>query len=98
MQERAMGAPWRSAPQLLGQVVVLDVASVYVYIGRMVRLDDDCLELEDADVHDLRDTSTTREKYVLDSRLYGVRPNRRRVWVRTHEVVSISRLEDVIPD
>lgn len=93
-----MNAPWGSVPQLLGELVVLDVTSPYVYIGRLTRLDDDCLELQDADVHDLRDTTTTREKYVLDNRLYGVRANRRRVWVRACEVVSISRLEDVIAD
>ena len=47
-------------------------------------------------VHDLRDTKTTRELYVLDSRRYGIRSNRDRVLVRLDEVVSQSALTDVI--
>ena len=38
------------------------------------------------------------EKYVLDSRLHGIRPNRDRAWISLREVVSISRLADVLTD
>ena len=81
---------------LVGREVVLDVAGPYVYIGRLTGGDEKSLLLEEADVHDLRDTATTREEYVVAARRHGVAPNRRRVYVRAAEVVSVSALEDVI--
>lgn len=83
--------------QLRGRNVVLDVTSMYVYVGRLAEWDDKFVTLEEADVHDLRDTSTSREKYVLDSLQHGIRTNRSRVHVRWGEVVSLSALDDVLP-
>jgi small nuclear ribonucleoprotein (snRNP)-like protein len=82
--------------QLVGRDVVVDVASQYVYLGRLTGGDASFLVLEDADVHDLRDTATTRDEYVLAARRHGVAPNRTRVSVRTGDVVSLSALDDVI--
>ena len=57
----------------------------------------DCIAvLEDADVHDLRDSKTTRELYVLDTRLHGVHSNRKRVFVDREQITSISALDDVM--
>lgn len=81
---------------LLGREVVIDVSSPYVYVGKLTDADAKYFVLEHADVHDLRDTTTTRENYVVDSRRLGVRTNRERVLVRVDEVVSISALDDVI--
>lgn len=101
MIERNIHAAGHSAAnwsQLLGQLVVVDLASPFVYLGRLADAGDGFLVLDDADVHDLRDTNTTRERYVLDSRLHGIRANRHRVWLRLAEVVGISRLADVVID
>lgn len=81
---------------LRGQVVVLDLASPYVVVGSLVGEDDRYLVLDDADMHDLRDSSTTRELYVIDVRRHGLGPNRRRVLVSRSDVVGLSLLEDVI--
>ena len=81
---------------LLDRDVVIDVASHYVYVGTLAGEDHHYLILENADVHDLRDTGTTRERYVLESKVHGIRSNRRRVLVRRDEIVSISALADVI--
>jgi hypothetical protein len=80
---------------LLGQVVVLDMSSPFVFVGRLVDRHGDYFVLDDADSHDLRDGQATREKYVLDCRRLGVNPNRKRVWVNHRDLVSISRLDDV---
>ena len=80
---------------LYGRLVVLDVSSLYVYVGRLGHCDDRHFVLEAADVHDLRDTSTTRVLYVVDVKRHGVQPNRKRVYVRAAEVVSLSALDDV---
>ncbi|HUG92143.1 MAG TPA: hypothetical protein VML55_14985 [Planctomycetaceae bacterium] len=81
---------------LFGREVVLDLASPYVILGMLADADHRYLILSDADVHDLRDTATTREVYVLKSRRHGINPNRQRVLVRRDEVVSLSALEDVV--
>lgn len=82
--------------QLRGRDVVLDVNGMYVYLGTLTGWDEKSLTLEPADVHDLRDTATSRERYILDSRLHGIRANRQRVHVRWDEVVSFSALADVL--
>jgi len=83
---------------LLGEQVVLDVTSPYVYLGRLEEVVPGFLILVEADVHDLRDTATTRERYVRERGELGIHANRRRVWVRMDEVVGISRLDDVVAD
>lgn len=83
--------------KLLGREVVLDVVSQYVYLGTLTGCDDKYLVLEQADVHDLRDTASTRELYIVESRRFGIRSNRDRVLIRVGELVSISALADVIP-
>ena len=81
---------------LLNQKVVIDLQSPYVCLGKLVRVDEAFYELRNADLHDLRDTDTTRENYIAESRLSGVKRNRKRVFVRRAEVVAISLLDDVV--
>jgi len=82
--------------EYVGHTVVLDMCSPYVVLGQLTAARADCLVLVEVDIHDLRDTNTTREKYVLDSRMHGIRANRRQAMVRLADVVSISLLEDVL--
>jgi hypothetical protein len=82
--------------ELLGEVVVVDLSSPYVCLGTLERADQLYLELRNADLHDLRDTDTTRETYVASAQATGIRRNRRRVLVVRAEVVAVSRLEDVV--
>ena len=89
-------APAPQFEHLFGELVVIDLSSPYVYLGRLVEAQGDFLLLSDADAHDLRDTATTREKYVLAACGHGINANRRWVWVSRREVVGISRLEDVV--
>jgi hypothetical protein len=82
--------------QLRGRQVVIDASSRFVLLGTLAACDDTYLVLEQADVHDLRDTTTTRENYVVDSRRLGIRVNRAQAVVRIDEIVSLSALEDVV--
>ena len=82
--------------ECMGREVVFDVTGPYIYIGRLTDQDERYFVLEDADVHDLRDSTTTRELYILDSKRHGTRSNRKRVLVRREEVISVSALDDVI--
>lgn len=82
--------------EFLGHDVVVDVASHYVFLGRLKEVRADWIVLKQVDVHDLRDSKTTRELYVLDSHTDGIRVNRKRVLLPVNQIVSVSLLNDVI--
>ena len=84
--------------EFIGQRVVIDLRSSFVCLGTLLRLDEHFLELKNADLHDLRDTETTRELYVADSVATGVKRNRKRVIIRRSEVVAVSLLDEVVDE
>jgi len=84
--------------EFIGQKVVIDLKSPYVCLGTLEKVDEQFLDLRKADLHDLRDTQTTREIYVIASRDTGIKRNRKRVLVVRNEVVAIARLEDVVDE
>jgi hypothetical protein len=81
---------------LIGRAVVADLRSSFVCIGTLVGYDDRFYELADADLHDFRDSTATREVYTFDSARFGVRRNRARVLVLRDEVVALARLDDIL--
>lgn len=76
--------------------VVLDLKSPFVCLGKLVTIDPHHYVLEDADLHDLRDSPTTRENYIVAAKLSGIKSNRKRILIRSDEVVAISLFKDVI--
>lgn len=82
--------------EFLNAKVVVDLSSTFVCLGRLVRYDDHFLELKNADLHDLRDTDTTRENYVVESVATGIKRTRKRVLIRRDQMVAISLLEEVV--
>lgn len=83
---------------IVGQPVVLDTASPMVYLGTLVSVEANGLWLEDADVHHTHEGHATREQYITESAIDGVRVNRRRVFVYGSTILSVSRLVDVVAD
>jgi hypothetical protein len=81
--------------EFVNDKIVVDLRSPYVCIGTLVRIDETWLELRNADLHDFRDTETSRENYVAASRATGIKRNRRRILVARSDVVAVSRFEDV---
>jgi len=84
--------------ELLGHKVVVDLRSPYVCLGTLQQFDDHFLVLRNADLHDLRDTDTSRELYVAESIATGIKRNRKRVLIIRAEAVAIARLEDVVDE
>jgi len=82
--------------RFLGQVVVVDLSSPYVCLGVLAQIHDDFLEITDADFHDFRDSTATREIYVYDSVRLGVRRNRGRVLVRRDQIVAVSPFDEIL--
>jgi small nuclear ribonucleoprotein (snRNP)-like protein len=82
--------------EYINQRVVIDLRSEFVCLGTLERVDEHFLELRNADLHDLRDTDTTRENYVADSVATGIKRNRRRLLLVRTEIIAIARFEDVV--
>ncbi|MBM4096904.1 MAG: hypothetical protein FJ261_09030 [Planctomycetes bacterium] len=83
---------------LVGQKVVIDLRSKYVCLGTLIGIHADYLELKNADLHDLRDTDTSRENYVAASKSTGIKRNRRKLILFRREIVAMSPLDDVVDD
>jgi hypothetical protein len=82
--------------ELVGEEVVIDLRSTYVCLGKLTRVTEDYLELRNTDLHDLRDTNTTRENYIAASAETGIKRNRKKLWLMRAEIVAIARLSDVV--
>ncbi len=91
-----MGSDNDALGALTGKPLVIDASSQYVFLGTLVEQDHRYVILENADVHDLRDTNTTREFYVLEAKQHGIHANRKRLLVSRDEIVSLSALDDVL--
>lgn len=84
--------------ELVGQKVVLDLRGPFVCLGRLVAFDDHFLDIRDGDLHDLRDTQTTRENYVVSSKRTGIKYNRKRVLVARADVIALALFKDIIEE
>jgi small nuclear ribonucleoprotein (snRNP)-like protein len=84
--------------EFVGHKIVVDLHSQYVCLGTLKKFDNHFLDVRNADLHDLRDTDTTRENYVADSKATGIKRNRKRVLLVLTEVVAVSRLDDVVDE
>ncbi len=82
--------------QFLQQNVVIDLRSPFVCLGTLTGVDELYLELQDADLHDLRDTKTSRENYVVAAKMTGIKHNRKRIYLVRADVVAIGLLSDVM--
>jgi small nuclear ribonucleoprotein (snRNP)-like protein len=80
---------------MIGQVVVVDLRSTYVCLGTLVACDGLYLDMRDADLHDFRDSTATREVYTHDSVRFGIRRNRTRTLIRLDDVVAVSRFDEI---
>ncbi|MCX7703707.1 MAG: hypothetical protein N2234_06375 [Planctomycetota bacterium] len=81
---------------LVGKDVVIDTTTPILYIGRLSDISDNFITLEDVDVHDTNEGTSSKEVYCIEAKKYGVKKNRKRVFVMKSVVVSLSLLEDVI--
>ncbi len=79
----------------IGKRMVLDTRSSWIYIGMLEKITDHCAVLGDADVHDATDSATSKEVYIFETRITGIKSNRRTVHINLEYVVSFSQLEDV---
>ena len=82
--------------EFIDHKVVLDLRGEYVCLGTLQGVSEFFLDVRNADLHDLRDTDTSRENYVAASVATGVKRNRKRVLISRAELVAVSRLDEVV--
>ena len=82
--------------EYLGKTVIVDTQTNYIYLGTLKDINPSFLVMEDLEVHDNRESGTSKELYIMETAKFGIRSNRRRAHVVKDKVVSISLLEDVI--
>lgn len=80
----------------IGKPVVLDTKTPFIYLGLLQAMDDYFITLGSADVHDMEESTTPKDLYILEARRHGIQRCRHRVFVRMDQVVSFSLLEDVV--
>ena len=79
----------------LGQAVVVDTRSTYLFIGTLTQIHKDFITLDSVDVHDSVETRSTKDHYIMEAAKLGLRTNRGGAKVRLAEIISISLLKDV---
>ena len=82
--------------KFVGEEVIIDTNCSMVYIGQLKKVTDFFLEIEEVDVHDMGASSSNKEIYAMESKKFGIKKNRTSVSIFMREVISISKLEDVI--
>lgn len=81
--------------EFLNKKIVMDSNSSWIYIGTLEKVTDHCAVLSNADAHYNDDTHTSKELYVLESKITGIKINRQYVYVNLSHVISFSLLDDV---
>ena len=89
-------AELQAVQHLLNEKVVVDTPWSLVYIGRLTAWSPYFVTLEEVDVHDLSQGTSSKDTYIHTARKHGIQLNRRQVLIRKSQVVSLSALDDVI--
>jgi hypothetical protein len=82
--------------EYLGAVVVCDLADAYLIIGTLSAVGPQHVSFTDADLHDHRESNSPKDVYLIESRKFGVRANRKQVAVPRQLVIAVSRLDDIV--
>ena len=82
--------------QLIGHTIVIDTPYSIQYIGKLVRFNNEFIELHEVDVHDASTTKNTKEQYLMEAARGINNNNRKAVLVKQSTVISLSRLDDIL--
>jgi ferredoxin-fold anticodon binding domain-containing protein len=81
--------------KFIGQTVVLDTRSSWVYVGVIEKVTEETVVLKRVDVHDVKDAGANKELYIHETRSSGIKENREMVYINLDYLVSFSMLKDV---
>ncbi len=81
--------------EFIGSVVVCDLADNYLVVGTLSEAGPHHVAFTQADLHDHRESSSSKDVYLIETRKFGVRANRTRVVVPRQLVIAVSTLDDI---
>lgn len=84
-----------SISHLIGETVVVDTDSEWIYIGVLKAVTPDALQLGEADAHSGGDSSSTKEVYIYETLQNGLQVNRHETFVNLGRVLSVSPLSAI---
>ena len=79
----------------LHQAVVVDALGSFVYLGTLRAVYPEFIELENADVHDIHDSPSTKEHYLRNALVTGIRPNRKSCRIDKNKIISITLFSEI---
>ncbi|MBI3097635.1 MAG: hypothetical protein HYY93_05220 [Planctomycetes bacterium] len=82
--------------RFVGREVIIDTSSHFLFIGTLREVDSAFVTLGLSDVHDRSESSSSKEKYTMDTKKYGLKADRKSVSIRIENIICVSPMEDVI--
>ena len=79
----------------LQKEVVVDTAGPFIYLGTLKIIEKEYIELENADVHDIHDFPCTKEKYLRNALVTGIRPNRKSCRIDKNKIMSVTLFSEI---
>lgn len=79
----------------LQQEVVVDTAGPFIYLGTLKKVQKDYVELENVDVHDIQDSHSTKEKYLRNALVTGIRANRKTCRIDKNKIMSVTLFSEI---
>jgi len=80
---------------LIGQAVVIDTTTRFMYLGILRNVNERWIELEDAEVVDTEQIRVSPDLLLIEKKRDGVKVGRRRIVVRLPSIISLSALDDI---
>ena len=77
------------------QKIVVDASGSFIYLGTLKAVHRDFIELENADVHDIHDSNSTKENYLRNALITGIRPNRKSCRIDKNKIISITLFSEI---
>jgi len=82
--------------KFIGQQVVVDTPYSILYLGTLEKENEDTIEIFDVDVHDMTESLTSKEQYIMEAARDGIKSNRRHCTIKQTAIISISLLSDIL--
>ena len=81
---------------LLDKIVVVDSSTKLSFIGKLVKLCNATVRLEQVAIFDSIDSRISFDQYLIECAEIGYSVTRRAIWIDRKQIISMSLLSDVI--
>ena len=85
----------KSIEYFLDKIVVVDTDTHWLYVGTLKKIEKEFLILENVDAHNMTESRSTRDEYLVAMKTNGLVINRKQVAVMRGKVVGLSLFGDI---